>query len=642
MINFFAGTLAVLGIALLYSRLFGRSLSNTLSASVFTICLALYTLSIASVPLRLSCALVMATGCICLLLSACSAVKKRIPIERMDRFTLLTYGLCALFAFTYLRRKLAIGWDEFSHWMLTLKNMFHFDSLALGELSSTEYQSYPPAIQLFEVFHLIFGDTFYEGGAYMARTMLLSSMLFAPAFHQTKSGLTAAAKFLILFVSPVAFYGSAYSMLYIDAVLGFMFAHLLWLYFSEERFDRFFVFHFALSGAVLTLVKGTGIALLALALMVMLADTVFFRRNQLHIRKKSFLLGAALMLIIPLAAMLSWNLYQRIHGIDSFWQAQSSINLESILALVKTPLDYQKQTLSFFRYSYKNPMTIGVLPVSFARYPFYFIGLCVFAGLCARHIKRGTLLGVTLGISHWVYTASILATYLLLFPEVEAVVLSSFRRYMNNQTLSCALFTLFLLLNLSILSDEATLDKPAVRIRGKALCLRRAVPFLLALSFPLLSGAASSLAKQYAGADQDYASVSAHRAQHAHLIRMAEAIEDKESQIYYLHQSANDGHYQMARLHVSPIRLNRRDFCIAATPDHAFDTYTAIKTPEEWSRELADSYDYVYLDLADEAFASDYSVLFESVEAISSHALYEVVPPQDENGLVLLRLIDRE
>ena len=88
--------------------------------------------------------------------------------------------------------------------------------------------------------------------------------------------------------------------------------------------------------------------------------------------------------------------------------------------------------------------------------------------------------------------------------------------------------------------------------------------------------------------------------------------------------------------------IRRAIFCIAATPEHAYDTYTAIKSPQAWSNELAASYDYVYLDLVDDAFVSDYSVLFESPEAIASHALYAVVPPQEEGGLVLLHLLDRE
>lgn len=646
MLHFFAGALAVLGFSLMYSHLSGRSLAETVSASVCTVVMALYAMSIVSVPLRLACAMVMAAGWGCLIWRCTALIAGRCALRRMDLAAAGVFAFCALFACTYLYDKLAIGWDEFSHWMLTLKNMFHFNSLGLGELSSTEYQSYPPAIQLFECFHLIFYPDFRESGAYMARTLLLTSLMIGPAFYRAKRPVTAAARFLILFFSPIAFYGSAYSMLYIDAVLGFLFAHLLWLYMSEERFDRFFVFHFALSGAVLVLVKGTGIALYLLALMVLLADLLIGRNKRLlgllRAQRKRSLTCAALLIAVPLAALLSWNVYQRLHGISSFWQAQSSINLERLLELITSPKPYQVQTLGNFLYSYKSRFHLGVLPVSFALYPAYFFVLCVLAGLCARCIRRGAVLGAALSVSYWVYVASILATYLLLFPEVEAVVLSSFRRYMNSQALACSLFTLYLLLNPSILSDEAALDTPVLMLRGFRLPVRRLLPFLLALSFPLLSGSASSLVRQYLNARSDAASVTAHRAQHAHLIRVAEAIEDKESRIYYLHQSANNGHYQMARLHVSPIRLNRRDFCIAATPEHAYDTYTAIKSPQAWSDELAASYDYVYLDLVDDAFVSDYSVLFESPEAITSHALYAVVPPREEGGLVLLRLLDRE
>ena len=646
MIHLFASSLAILGFALLYGRLFRRSLAQTISASAFTVSMALYMMSIFGMPLRLACALVMAAGWGSLLWSSVLSFKKRQTLLKMDLAAVLLYALCALFTFTFLFDKRAIGWDEFSHWMLTLKNMFHFDSLGLGELSSTEYQSYPPAVQLFESFHLIFYPDFKESNAFMGRTMLLLGTLFAPAFHNVKHPISAALRFLILFFAPVAFYSSAYSMLYIDAVLGFLFAHIVWLYFSEERFDRFFVFHFTLSSAVLVLVKNVGIALFALAMLIILIDVVIGRRKYSlplpQIKKKDCLLGTGFIVLIPVAAMISWNIYQRVHQISDFWQSSASVNLQSMMALITAPKAYQSQVLRDFIYNYQYHFSLGRISTSFALYPAYFFALCAFVGVCAKSIRRGILLGITLCISYWAYIASILAIYLLLLPEVEAVVLSSFKRYMNNQTLSCSLFTLYLLLNPVVLSNDDACASPAIRIRKLNLRFRKFLPFLVALSFPFLSGSAASLVKQYLGARQDAQYVKTYRAEHTHLIEMANSIENKEAQIYYLYQSGNNGHYQMARLHAAPIRFNRKDFCIAATPEHTFDTYTAIKSPAEWSSELAAAYDYVYLDLADEAFADDYEVLFESREAIASHAMYKVVRPESEGELVLLQLIDRE
>lgn len=672
MLHFFASTLAVSGIALFFSRFFHRSFSQTISSAAFSICILLYLLSIFSVPLRISCALLMGAGLLCLTVYGLFDLKhRRMQFIYRDSFAFFLYLACAAFAYLFLREKLANIWDEFSHWMLTLKNMHYFNSLGLGEFSSTEYQSYPPGFQLFECFHLIFYSDFRESNAFMGRTMLLLITFFAPAFYHldnsdmsvaitespkskecaailqhTKNLLLSSVRFLILFLSPAAFYTSVYSMLYVDAALGIMFAHLLWLYFSEERFDSFFFLSFALCGSVLTLTKGTGAALFILALVAIFADLLIGRRQDLLclIRKNTgrFRLKAIAAVTAPLLIFLSWKAYLFFQAIPDFWNVDATITPSGIFRLLTSPQEYQIKAFRSFIYNIRDPFNLGVIPVSFARYPVFFLLLCTCCGICAKNIRRGITLGASLSLSYYVYIASILLTYLFLLSPREAVSNASFRRYMNNQTLACWMTVLCMLLNPEILTNRAPDSKPGPTPAAGKFRVFLLVPPLLALGFPLLSGSAAAQLQQFADVRLDTQYAVESRSKQNHFVGLAQSMMDAQTRVWYIHQKSTGDHYYMARMQIAPVLTNRKDFRLCASEETKTNDFTTIKTLQDWSDELAASYDYVYCEFVNDTFINEYGALFDSVSDISSFALYQVIPPSANSSLVRLRLIDRQ
>ena len=671
MLHFFASTLAVSGIALFYSRLFRRRFSQTIASAAFSVCILLYLLSILSVPLRASCVLLMGMGLLSLTAFGLSGVRlRKNPLSGMDLFALLLYLACGVFAYTFLYNKLANSWDEFSHWMLTLKNMHHFNGLGLGELSSTEYQSYPPGFQLFECFHLILYPDFKEGNAYMGGAMLLLSTLFAPAFyrldttdvscsaakpftgsawaagfHRAKKPVSALIRFLILFFSPAAFYASVYNMLYVDASLGILFAHLLWLYFAEDRFDGFFFLSFALCGSVLTLTKGTGVALFSIALAVILADLLIGRRqdmlcllrkNERHFRIKALAAAAA-----PLLIFLSWKAYLHIHAIPNFWETGSAITPGRLLLLLTSPQEYQVEAFHTFIRNVRATFNLGVIPVSFARYPVFFFLLCVVCGICTRNLRRSITLGGSLCLSYYAYILSILLTYLFILSPREAVSNASFRRYMNNQTLACWMTVLYLLLNPSILTSQLSRSgEHSAHAAGRrgALLL---IPPMLALCFPLLSGGAATQIRQYINAQPERQYAVEARSRQDHLVGLANSMMDEQTRVWYIHQKSTGDHYYMARMQIAPVLTNRKGFRLCSSEETKTSDYAVVKTPQAWSDELAADYDYVYCEFVNDTFASEYGALFESEADISSCALYQVIAPSGDGSLVRLRLVDR-
>ncbi|MBQ2947787.1 MAG: hypothetical protein IJD94_02275 [Clostridia bacterium] len=424
-----------------------------------------------------------------------------------------------------------------------------------------------------------------------------------------------------------------------------LFAHLFWLYYSEERFDRFFILHFSLSACVLALIKGAGIALVFLVLLAMLLDFIFGNPQPLRQiakeRRSSFLVGSALVFLIPLIAYFSWKLYLNLHHIGDFWKTGSAVSPQSLLALITSPQEYQVQTLSNFLYNIRTSFNLGRIPISFVRYPAVFLIVSIFAGVCAGNLRRGTIAGISLSFSYCMYVASVLITYLLLFSPGEAVGNASFRRYMNTQTLACCMCSLVLLLNPAVLSRRTSQPLPDIEILGLRFIPGAVLPALLALSFPFLSGSASTAIQLYCNARADMQFAIQHRADLSFFERKANEIENKEARIWYIHQTCNGDRYYVARMLAAPIRFNMREFSLAASNESMDNPYSVIKTLRQWSDELA-SYDYVYCDQITDTFITDYGDLFENRDDISAHAFYQVIPAGNGEDFVQLRLLERE
>ena len=79
--------------------------------------------------------------------------KKQLSPGKVDPQFAIFCCLCLFFFVSHINRGLSHG-DEFSHWALTVKNMFFTDRLGCDAFSLTNYKEYPPAAAIFEFFSL--------------------------------------------------------------------------------------------------------------------------------------------------------------------------------------------------------------------------------------------------------------------------------------------------------------------------------------------------------------------------------------------------------------------------------------------------------------------------------------------------------
>lgn len=124
---------------------------------------------------------------------------------------------CALFALLMLGdyAMLSTGWDDFSHWQLCVRKMMILDDFAANPASGIYYQSYPPAMALFQYFFqklrflLDGGAEFSEWRLFLAYQvlMIVPAMPFFRGMSLPKAALAGAC----LFVLPLLFIGETYS-----------------------------------------------------------------------------------------------------------------------------------------------------------------------------------------------------------------------------------------------------------------------------------------------------------------------------------------------------------------------------------------------------------------------------------------------
>lgn len=206
--------------------------------------------------------------------------RRQMTIRTFASFPFLLFLLYCCFVNCAFRSYYASVWDEFSHWMLVLKNMFYFDDFGVTGASTVLMHGYPPAAGLFERFFNLFSASFVEGNHYKGLNILLAALLISPLKEYKTDYRKMFMAFLVMLSVPLIFYQDAYRSLYVDCLLGVMFGRLLYLVFSEEKYDAFFLCNFGLSAAVLALTKASGKGLCLFAYLALFVDCLFFRREQ--------------------------------------------------------------------------------------------------------------------------------------------------------------------------------------------------------------------------------------------------------------------------------------------------------------------------------------------------------------------------
>ena len=356
---------------------------------------------------------------------------------------LLLFLLLAGFFFLYSKDLVLSQWDEFSHWGVTIKDMYLRDRLSTDAAACTEFKTYPPMIALWGYLFTRPLPEFQIGVAYFAYNLFLV-LLLLPMVQDLprKRTWVLLPGALILYLLPFLFNelygGHCWMTLHSDHWLALLFGYVLLSYFGARDKDAVVYWRTALGLGVLCLSKSIGVYLGVMALLVIFLDT--YSRSTGHLRRQRLFISAKIcsVLLLPLVVLpLIWKLHLHLVGTPDTWDTGSMSLSQLILLLTGRADPWFYSFWGDFKYrllcipALSQP---GLIGLPYMLYPLLWLSLELARWLLydrpdgAKKPALGRWLVLTLGYVS--YALSLYLCYLFLFAHDEALRFAAMERYL--------------------------------------------------------------------------------------------------------------------------------------------------------------------------------------------------------------------
>lgn len=532
--------------------------------------------------------------------------------------TLLHYG------------RLASQWDEFSHWMDIVKEMFLNNDFGTHPASHSTFPSYPPGMALFQYFitkaSAILGgnNAFSEWRSYFAYQLLAASFVFPFLRHiRWKRFVSALSVFAVVLLSPMIFFRQYYPhTVYIDAFIGIAAGSAFAMVYCEQKKDFSTYLYLLLSMMMLVLSKDVGLMfaiMLAIALLINQACNIRFTTNRKQTLWRFFGLGLCCLLAVFLPKIL-WNVHVSQHNIRKPFSAPFDVQV-LIDVLRGTDTSYRSTVFqNYFQKFFRQHLSYGILDIPLL-WPLMLalLSLCLLTAHLmhckadpSKKTSRGWVLGILLAQA-CVFILGMCIVYMFKFTEWEAIALQSFDRYMGSAFV--ALLMALLLITIHLMQQKDTYWYPVGII-------------LLATVLVLLPPQELN----------DFVTRSTVR-QAADSRMLVDQFSDKvmkecdyeNKRIYPIVQGSNGFDYFRFKFTIKPSSLSSAISLSDSGPLYEGDIWTVQKTVEQWKQEL-ESYDYVMVQHPDALFIETYGELFEDPSTLGDRTLYKV---DHDSGLLI-------
>jgi len=204
-------------------------------------------------------------------------------------YNTFTVGFFAYIFFTVIMLwghsgRLLENWDEFAHWGATVKGMYYNDFFSSYRNAPilAKHSGYPPATALLHYFFTKCAGTYEESNIIRSMGVFAFSLILPVFEHvQLKRNqlLHAIACFVIFLFLPTLIYSDFYVTLYVDGIVGVLFAYMLYTYFSARKLSLINILRLSGAAFVITMVKFSG------AVFAMIAIGIIFLMNYISGKK---------------------------------------------------------------------------------------------------------------------------------------------------------------------------------------------------------------------------------------------------------------------------------------------------------------------------------------------------------------------
>ncbi len=504
-------------------------------------------------------------------------------------------------------------WDEFSHWGMAAKSLFTEGRLVgLVAGSGDHFAEYPPALAPFAyLLCRAAGYGFREDLILYAQSIFILGMLWYPLHFcaQKKNPVVLFGGAGLLFLMPLICYQSSYTGILVDCLLGVLGAFVvLAAVCGSGAWDTALA---ALGAFVLAgCVKSTGLAFAAVGCLLFLWQALRHVRGA----RAGKISAAFLPLAAAILGKISWQTFCAVYGITA--RAHGDGFSRAALGQLLSGEGYRAPTAQKFFENLFADCNYG----SFLHFPymlwFLLLGLAFWgifrlsrrceAGL-RRAMARGFWFSWGFGL---LFALGMLFSYLFLFAESEAVALASLSRYLNSPlTMLLVLMASFLCIALAQYDAKRQL---AGVLAGLLLWGEAASP------------SSGALLKAIATAPTEAAESVNFNRSYRQIAAWITANGDPDASRMYLVSQQDFGFAYIAlNYQLFPATVPDQLSSITVRTD-ADTTYTYYETPQAWAEMVADGYDYLCLHNIDDAFAADFSCLFDDPAEIQNGAIFRV------------------
>lgn len=543
--------------------------------------------------------------------------RSRISVDAVSLFVtpgLLGFLFFSVFMWWFSKDSITTQWDEFSHWALTIKDMYYTDRLSTGADALTFYKTYPPAMAIWQYFFLKLSGSYRESIVYYAYNMFLITMMM-PAFQKItwKKIYCLPLVMIAVFCVPYLFYspneGITWACLFADSALAFCFCYALLSYFLEEKApDGFTYLRTGMALAVLGLLKSSGNYTAAIAAVAIVVDAACKAPpGSLWKRFRSIAKYCCMMLGIWLFGICVWKLHLVIMKTPETWNT-SRFSISALAALFTGKSEswhYDLAKLFWDNLSSVSTKAPGNITISYQDQPFVWLGILVCALLTAGsrdHLGRCLRTWGILLAGYAIYLCSLFFSYLFLFSQAEALAFSGMTRYTAVFWLGALAFSLFFLID---------------KLVGSPGPIRQILVSLLVLAFLYELAPVKQIKYDLEFHDTRavrYAKITGFTVQEREYYKEVRSIVPSDAKIYIISDSQ---WFLIANYELYPNQTN-------VYGEHSFGEFDFNLTAELWRGKLLwEEYDYVWIDYANENFIESTQILF--ADEIKENTLYEIV-----------------
>lgn len=506
-------------------------------------------------------------------------------------FTLIFIGLSVIH-----EGRMISSWDEFSHWGDVVKAMFTIDDFATSSKSMSQFQSYPPAMSLFQYFLMKLGNKYIEGHMFIAAQLFFVSLIMT-FVSKNKKVIDALITAVILLFVPSLIFNNFYTTIFIDCILGLVFGYIL-LSIIVNEYDKHQIINLILSIFTLVLLKDVGIFLALIAIAMIIVDLIFvkkkikFKRNFYEKNKKYIWLVAGGIAAIAIAKA-TWNFDININ--DARISFGNEITFRGILNFItRQNLGYRGIVIgNFIRNLYTENIISSIVN-------FNTITLSVFLTLllipALKNVSNSKYYIGCILSGLLIYIIGLVFIYCFKFTEYEAVRLASYSRYIS----------IYFVAMIFIVTAMITSN-----------CSNKVIPLLVVLLFVPYTNffAIRYTVREAMNVREPYETA---------IANLPEEI-DGDDKIYVLSQNTSGFDYWVLKYSLRPNEINENNTWSIGKPYNKEDIWTRNYSQTEWMNKLIEEeYDYVYIYKADNQFISQYAELFITTEDIDEQTLFIV------------------